>query len=446
MKKFIFLVAASLSSILFAQQTKTGSEAIHSKSSIDWTTNIFKSEISLETEDAGIKMPVGKTSAINLIETELPLLIKEPLLQTYVNSYQQLRDIVLNDSITLKQLSDIIDSGRKTPGVFYNGTSTFRTIHSLNTLSISELMIHHKVPYKNPRPIEQIPSRVYTGIIIDARGTLNVQGEFVKDKAYPCFFPKIWNEEMDLIYERGMGNPEVEKTAGMVHYHWSNDENLYKDRIGNDPLRIKARKVFGEYRTDPVITREDALKILTIPQNMELLREGRIVILLDKENLVYDIDVTQTDELYYAELRDLREYFFENLQDAEIEAGKTGVSINYDLKFVADSAQLLESELPKIRDLAQSIKRLNSDNSYTILVEGHTADVNKPEGQQRLSIQRTQTIINELCKNGLDKSIFSFKGYGGTQPVATNETAEGRAQNRRVIITARPKATYIQRK
>ena len=125
---------------------------------------------------------------------------------------------------------------------------------------------------------------------------------------------------------------------------------------------------------------------------------------------------------------------------------KKGLSINYDLKFVADSAQLLESELPKIRDLAQSIKRLNSDNSYTILVEGHTADVNKPEGQQRLSIQRTQTIINELCKNGLDKSIFSFKGYGGTQPVATNETAEGRAQNRRVIITARPKATYIQRK
>ena len=98
-----------------------------------------------------------------------------------------------------------------------------------------------------------------------------------------------------------------------------------------------------------------------------------------------------------------------------------------------------------MQKLAESLKKLNSSNSYTILVEGHTADVNKPEGQMRLSIERTQTIIDELVKNGLDRSIFSYRGYGGTQPVASNDTPEGRAQNRRVIITARPKATYIQR-
>ena len=117
----------------------------------------------------------------------------------------------------------------------------------------------------------------------------------------------------------------------------------------------------------------------------------------------------------------------------------------YDLKFVADSPKLLDGEVQKVKKLAESLKKLNSDNAYTILIEGHTADVNKPQGQMKLSIERTQTIIDELVKNGLDRSIFSYRGYGGTQPVASNETAEGRAQNRRVIITARPKATYIQR-
>ena len=115
------------------------------------------------------------------------------------------------------------------------------------------------------------------------------------------------------------------------------------------------------------------------------------------------------------------------------------------MKFVADSASLLDSELPRIKTLAEALKKINRDDSFTILIEGHTADVNKPVGQMNLSIARTQTIINELVKQGLDRSIFSYKGYGGTQPVASNATPEGRAQNRRVVITARPKATYIQR-
>ncbi len=400
----------------------------------------------LDIGKAKISMPAGKQTAVNKIDIELPILVKDPLLTIYINSNTQLADIVTNNDITLEQITNIIDTGKKTPGFFMNSSNILKTEHSINLTKISSLMIKHKFPYKNAKPIEQIPSRKYTGIIIDARGKLPVHGEFTKDNVYPCFFPEIWDENMNLIYEKNMGNPEIAKTEGIIHYDWQDDEKLYAHKIGPDPMRISARKVYGRFRTDPVISRNDALKILTVPENLELLRQGKVVILLDKENLIYSVATPERDENYYAAYQKLKEHLFTDEKPPIIENTIRGIQILYDLKFVADSPELLQTEFTKIKNLANSLKKINEDNSFTILVEGHTADVNKPEGQMKLSIQRTQTIIKELVANGLDESIFTYRGYGGTQPIASNDTAEGRAQNRRVIITAQPKATYIQRK
>lgn len=418
---------------------------MESRSRIDWTSNIFTSSVTLNIDKAGIPMPSGKMTAVNRIATELPELIKDPLLSLRVNSESQLSDYVLSKDISLEQVFQIVNTSRKTPGIFVNSSPVMQVEHTLDTLRLSSLLIRHKYPYRQPSPIEIEPSRAYTGIIIDARGSLPVHGEFTKDSVYPCFFPQIWDENMNLIYERNMENPETAAKEGFVLYGWQEDMKEYIERIGNDPLYISARKVYGRFRTDPVISRKDALKILSVKENTELLREGKVVVLLDKDNLIADVAVPEKTKEYYAAIKELQQRLFTPEETPVIQDTARGIQILYDLKFVADSAELLDSELPKIKSLAESLKRINADNAYTILVEGHTADVNKPEGQMRLSIERTQTIINELVANGLDRSLFSYRGYGGTQPVATNSTPEGRAQNRRVIITARPKATYIQR-
>ena len=106
---------------------------------------------------------------------------------------------------------------------------------------------------------------------------------------------------------------------------------------------------------------------------------------------------------------------------------------------------MLPQEKVRIEAIANQLKTLLIDDGYTILVEGHTADVGKPVGQLNLSIERTRTVMNALIGQGIEESLFSYKGYGGTDPIADNDSEEGRAQNRRVYITARPRATYIQR-
>ncbi len=440
--RFFSLILLLTGSSIFAETKST----LSSTSTVNWNKLYFNSSVSLDTQKAGITLPSGKKAAANKIEMELPILIKDPLLSLYVSSDQQLGDMVFNETITLEQLTDIISECKRTPGVFAEGTTVLQMQHIIDLKQISSLMIKHHIPYKNTKPIKQISSRPYTGIIIDARGSLPVHGEFISDKTYPCFFPIIWNENMDTIYERNMGSPELEKQQGMILYDWSDDESRYNDRIGVDPMHITARKVYGQFRTDPVISNEDALRILTVPENMNLLRDGKVVILVEKENLIRPVSSPEKSESYYTAYRTLREYLHNNtLEEPEIEDTFKGIQIRYDLKFAADSATLLDTELPKIKLLADSLKKINENNAFTILVEGHTADINKPDGQMQLSVERTQSIIRALVANGLDSSIFTFKGYGGTKPIASNETPEGRAQNRRVIITAQPKATYIKK-
>ena len=121
------------------------------------------------------------------------------------------------------------------------------------------------------------------------------------------------------------------------------------------------------------------------------------------------------------------------------------LSFEVKLNFYPDSPELLPQEKVRIEAIANQLKNLLIDDGYTILVEGHTADVGKPVGQLNLSVERTRTVMNALIGQGIEESLFSYKGYGGTDPIAENDSEEGRAQNRRVYITARPRATYIQR-
>ncbi len=67
-----------------------------------------------------------------------------------------------------------------------------------------------------------------------------------------------------------------------------------------------------------------------------------------------------------------------------------------------------------------------------IEVAGHTDAVGETAANQALSERRAQAVVDYLVKAGLPASRFSAVGYGSTQPVASNDTEEGKAQNRRI--------------
>ena len=103
-----------------------------------------------------------------------------------------------------------------------------------------------------------------------------------------------------------------------------------------------------------------------------------------------------------------------------------------DLPFVADSDEIVPGERWRLDAIADALKRIPS---RSFLVEGHSASVGKPEGELELSERRAKRIVDELASRGIAASRFIYRGLGSSAPLASNESEEGRARNRRVEIT-----------
>ncbi len=82
----------------------------------------------------------------------------------------------------------------------------------------------------------------------------------------------------------------------------------------------------------------------------------------------------------------------------------------------------------------------NKDTTLKLEVQGHTDNVGGDAYNQQLSEARSKSVVAWLVQHGVAAGRLSFKGFGKTHPVASNDNDEGRAKNRRVEI-ARPGCT-----
>jgi outer membrane protein OmpA-like peptidoglycan-associated protein len=122
------------------------------------------------------------------------------------------------------------------------------------------------------------------------------------------------------------------------------------------------------------------------------------------------------------------------IQNITVTGNNLGLTMNIEnINFEADSAVLRQSELPTLDIVAKILQFFPGKN---VLVEGHTARAGQVQIQQQLSEQRAKVIGDYLVSRGvLDAEQVVVRGYGATKPLASNDTEEGMAKNRRVEIT-----------
>ena len=108
------------------------------------------------------------------------------------------------------------------------------------------------------------------------------------------------------------------------------------------------------------------------------------------------------------------------------------VKMTLRLNFDTDKAVIKPEYFSKLKEYANYLKKVQ--NYYTIYVKGYTDSRGSAKYNKKLSLMRAMAVRTKLIQLGVSPEKIKAQGYGEEDPVASNDTKEGRYQNRRVVI------------
>lgn len=191
--------------------------------------------------------------------------------------------------------------------------------------------------------------------------------------------------------------------------------------MGDDSVYLKAKVALSDNGLRQVIATQEAEE-----------NGAYEVILPGGHN--YGIAVSYPGYLFHSENFDLPEQTEYKEIKKDIVLKKIAIGKNVALRnlfFETDKSDLNDAS---ITELANVIQLLNDNPTLHIEIEGHTDNTGSKAHNQKLSEARAKTVVEYLVAHGIDAGRLTSKGYGFSKPVASNKTAEGRAENRRTEL------------
>ncbi|MFV0267299.1 MAG: OmpA family protein [Draconibacterium sp.] len=149
----------------------------------------------------------------------------------------------------------------------------------------------------------------------------------------------------------------------------------------------------------------------------------------------YAFNVSEDGYLFYSQSMQLGEV--NSLTDPivlniDLEPIEIGAQMElYNIYFQTDSFRILPQSEPELQKL---VTFLQTNPKLKVEIQGHTDSSGNPEKNLELSKLRAKSVVDYLVENKIQLDRLKWDGYGDTRPIATNDTAEGKRQNRRTTI------------
>lgn len=150
------------------------------------------------------------------------------------------------------------------------------------------------------------------------------------------------------------------------------------------------------------------------------------------ESKFYAVEINATGYLYFLDIVDLMgQPADEKLeQDFFMKKIEVGTKVVLDNIYFELGKAVLRPE--SFDALDQVFRFLENNPGMKLEISGHTDNTGSLRINQRLSRDRAKAVVDYLTERGISESMLVYKGYADTQPVAPNDTSEGRERNRRV--------------
>lgn len=253
-----------------------------------WGEGAMRLEVRKSVDPATPLSPATRFQAESRIEEALPYLYMEAIEDLPVDSHDRVGDRLEADGALFRALSDQAAAGaRRESAAFARDLHAVIVVYRFPLFGeqgLEAAFVHHERPFPIPRILGFAPARAFTGLVILAQGELPSHGKDLRERARAALLPKLFDEDMNPVLSPEMCDPQALRKWGVAGYAYSGEEEAleaFRDRIGDLPLRTKARGVFGRNATDLLLSGEVARQLLSRQHNRDLLRDGRILIILD---------------------------------------------------------------------------------------------------------------------------------------------------------------------
>jgi outer membrane protein OmpA-like peptidoglycan-associated protein/tetratricopeptide (TPR) repeat protein len=230
-------------------------------------------------------------------------------------------------------------------------------------------------------------------------------------------------------------------TDGSKGYYSSNSSgnfDLYEFELYTEARPQRVALIKGEVRSEdgsPIeanveLKNTETKKVIQIPIDqttgkyaMVALLKNDYVLTVKKEGYAYETKYINSKDTLAPTTHKV------DFQISPIEEGKS-YKLN-DIYFATNSFDLKrESKLV----IDAFIEFLNENPTVNIEIQGHTDNVGNDNSNMVLSENRAKSVYDYIISTGVSTDRLSFKGYGETKPIATNDTEDGRAKNRRTVF------------
>lgn len=263
--------------------------------SVDWNRGVLTLEVEVPLDLSGSPFARARFAAEQRVENEITRLFFEAADGLTINSRETVGEFLRGQSVTnepqlyLQSLTRLSGQGMKKSSIVSADFKSLVVVYEFafwGKTGIAFPLVSHRKALPLPGLVGYHTTKTFSGLVIDARGSYAAVGKSSEQTFAPAFFPRIFylsrSGTIEPLLEMQMVKPEALERWGMLCYASSADQSSFVARAGNFPLAVTAFQVYGMKNTDIVISEESAMMLLSGEENRELLRDGKIVVIIDK--------------------------------------------------------------------------------------------------------------------------------------------------------------------